>query len=231
MFFSLLQKDLFKERCFCCCLLLLLKFEANFFQTKLLSRLSHKVCRLLCSPVLLRESTINQSRDRKRICRRCAEYVSKQAWTAKIYEVTHWNLQGWINFARHKHKTVRNQNRAKQLSLDGLVQHSSVLVSIGVVFMSCKVNFHVVRSALQISICLYLLWLSGLPTGHQTVLVWYWERTADAQNVCYIFVQRIIWFPELINVTCRTWLATNNLEHHCPTFMEKNVLILCNIEL
>ena len=36
-----------------------MKFEANFFQTKLLSRLSHKVCRLLCSKVLLRKLTYN----------------------------------------------------------------------------------------------------------------------------------------------------------------------------
>ena len=29
-------------------------FGGKFFQTKILSRLSHEVCRLLCSPVLLR---------------------------------------------------------------------------------------------------------------------------------------------------------------------------------
>ena len=34
-----------------------MKFEAIFFQTKLLSRMSHKVCRLPCSPVLLRKFT------------------------------------------------------------------------------------------------------------------------------------------------------------------------------
>ena len=34
-----------------------MKFEANIFQTKLLSRLSHKVCCPLCSPVLLRKLT------------------------------------------------------------------------------------------------------------------------------------------------------------------------------
>ena len=66
----------------------------------------------------------------------------------------------------------------------------------------------------------YLLWFSGLPTGHQTVLVMCWGRPADAQNVRFIFVQRISWCPELINVTCRTLYATNNLENHCPTFME-----------
>ena len=34
-----------------------MKFEASFFQTKLLSPLSHKVRRLLCSPLLLRKFT------------------------------------------------------------------------------------------------------------------------------------------------------------------------------
>ena len=40
-----------------CCrgLPLSLMFSGLFFQTKLLSRLSHKVCRLLSSPVLLRK--------------------------------------------------------------------------------------------------------------------------------------------------------------------------------
>ena len=36
-----------------------MKFGRGFFQTKLLTRLSLKVCRLLSSPVLLRKSTIN----------------------------------------------------------------------------------------------------------------------------------------------------------------------------
>ena len=35
-----------------------MKFGGRFFQTKLLSRLSHKVCRRLSSPVLLRKFTI-----------------------------------------------------------------------------------------------------------------------------------------------------------------------------
>ena len=35
-----------------------MKFGEKLFQTKLLSRLSHKVCRLLSSPVLLRKFTI-----------------------------------------------------------------------------------------------------------------------------------------------------------------------------
>ena len=34
-----------------------MKFGENFFQTKLLSRLSHKVCCLLSSPVLFRKFT------------------------------------------------------------------------------------------------------------------------------------------------------------------------------
>ena len=34
-----------------------MKFGEKLFQTKLLSRLSHKVCRLLPSPVLLRKFT------------------------------------------------------------------------------------------------------------------------------------------------------------------------------
>ena len=46
MFLGLFQKDLCKGRW--------MKFEAAFFQTKLLSR---KVCRLPCSPVLLRKFT------------------------------------------------------------------------------------------------------------------------------------------------------------------------------
>ena len=41
---------------------------------------------------------------------------------------------------------------------DGL-QLRSVLGSIGVLFMSCKVNFHVVRSALQIYVLLLESWV------------------------------------------------------------------------
>ena len=44
-----LQKDLFKKK---------VKFGEWFFQTKLLSRLSHKGCHLLSSPFLLRKFTI-----------------------------------------------------------------------------------------------------------------------------------------------------------------------------
>ena len=38
-----------------------MKFGEKFFQTKLLSRLSHKVCRLLSSPVLLFQLTIKKA--------------------------------------------------------------------------------------------------------------------------------------------------------------------------
>jgi len=48
MFSGILQKDLFIGR---------VKFGEKIFQTKLLSHLSHKVCRLLSSPVLLRKFT------------------------------------------------------------------------------------------------------------------------------------------------------------------------------
>ena len=34
----------------------IVKFEGNFFQTKLVSRLLHKVCRLFSSPVLWRDA-------------------------------------------------------------------------------------------------------------------------------------------------------------------------------
>ena len=46
-----------------------MNFGEKLFQTKLLSRLSHKVCRLLPSPVLLRKFTISeftQQDDRKK---------------------------------------------------------------------------------------------------------------------------------------------------------------------
>ena len=46
-------------------------------------------------------------------------------------------------FARHQHDTNRTQNRA---TVYGYLPAQS---SIGVVLMSCKINFHVVRSALQ----------------------------------------------------------------------------------
>ena len=46
MFSGLCKKHLFRRK---------VKFGVKLFQTKLLSRLSHKVCRLLSSPVLLRK--------------------------------------------------------------------------------------------------------------------------------------------------------------------------------
>ena len=51
MFSGLLQKDPFQRR---------VKFARNVFQTKLLSHLSHKVCRLLSSPVLSHKLTITR---------------------------------------------------------------------------------------------------------------------------------------------------------------------------
>ena len=51
MFSGLLQKDLFK-----------VKFGEKLFQTRSLSRLSHKVCRLLSSAVLLRKFTNKESK-------------------------------------------------------------------------------------------------------------------------------------------------------------------------
>ena len=57
MFSGLLQKDLFKEG----------EVRRKIFETKLLSRLSHKVCGLLSSPVLLRKlTTIITRRNKKR---------------------------------------------------------------------------------------------------------------------------------------------------------------------
>ena len=38
-----------------------MKFDGKFLQTKLLSRLSHKVCRLVSSPVLLRNYKFTNS--------------------------------------------------------------------------------------------------------------------------------------------------------------------------
>ena len=40
----------------------------------------------------------------------------------------------------------------------------SVFSSLGVVLMSCKVNFHVVRSALQNSVCLSIILMLGIMT-------------------------------------------------------------------
>ena len=52
-----------------------------------------------------------------------------------------------FNFAGHQHDTERTVPKTE-------VQPRSVLGSFGVVLMSCKVNFHVVWSALQNSMCL-----------------------------------------------------------------------------
>ena len=41
-----------------------MKFKANFFQRKFLSRLSHKVCLLLCSPVLFTTRLIQPRQER-----------------------------------------------------------------------------------------------------------------------------------------------------------------------
>ena len=44
-----------------------MKFGEKLFQIKLLSRLSHKVCRLLSSPVLLRKFTIVLADDKVKV--------------------------------------------------------------------------------------------------------------------------------------------------------------------
>ena len=48
---------------------------------------------------------------------------------------------------RHTDEPLRGRNSCL------LLQSRSVLSSFGVVLMSCRVNFHVVRSALQYSAC------------------------------------------------------------------------------
>ena len=70
------------------------------------------------------------------------------------------SLELWQHPLRNQTKMQRV--RAKQLSWR--LRPRSVFGSFGVVLMSCKVNFHVVRSALQNSVCLrsvYFCW-SGL---------------------------------------------------------------------
>ena len=44
-----------------------MKFEANLFQTKLLSPLSHNVCHLLCSSVLLHKFTFDTSKPKNTV--------------------------------------------------------------------------------------------------------------------------------------------------------------------
>ena len=60
-FSGLLQKDQFKGK---------RSLEKSYFKTKLLSRLSHKVCRLLTSPVLLRKFTLKIRGRRRQVKRR-----------------------------------------------------------------------------------------------------------------------------------------------------------------
>ena len=55
--------------------------------------------------------------------------------------------QSYIWLLRHTDEPQRGQNSCLWL------QSRSVLSSFGVVLMSCRVNFHVVRSALQYSAC------------------------------------------------------------------------------
>ena len=55
--------------------------------------------------------------------------------------------QGFLWLLRHTDKPQSVRNSCLWL------QYRSVLSSFGVVLMSCKVNFHIVRSALQYSAC------------------------------------------------------------------------------
>ena len=55
--------------------------------------------------------------------------------------------QSFLWLLRHTDKPQRGQNSCLWL------QSRSVLSSFGVMLMSCRVNFHVVRSALQYSVC------------------------------------------------------------------------------
>ena len=67
-----------------------------------------------------------------------------------------------INFARHQHDTERIQkDPARVVAVDSCfaIIVFSVLCSFGVVFTSCKVNFHEVRPALQNSVCLLCILL------------------------------------------------------------------------
>ena len=59
-----------------------MQFGGKVFQTKLLSRLSHKVCRLLSSPVLLRKLTIMITRRNKK-----TKSAVEDTWKQK----PHWN--------------------------------------------------------------------------------------------------------------------------------------------
>ena len=78
-----------------------------------------------------------------------------------------WGLSFWTIMAMHGVSLPRRRSCAgilqQSLSTDEprkgrnsclRLRPRSVLGSFGVVLMSCKVNFHIVRSALQISVCL-----------------------------------------------------------------------------
>ena len=81
------------------------------------------------------------------------------------WSVTPLPIKGYTKNSGLKIRVVvtpywRATKRAKQLSM--WLRSRSVLSSFGVGLMSCKVNFHVVRSALQYSACriyVYLLFL------------------------------------------------------------------------
>ena len=70
-----------------------------------------------------------------------------------------------LNFSTHSKQrccssmsihSIRNTSHRSLAMLLSLARSASELVSFGVVLMSCRVNFHVVRSALQYSACLNL---------------------------------------------------------------------------
>ena len=74
-----------------------MKFDEKLFQTKLLSRLSLKVCCLLSSPVLLRKPTINCKGPQTNLPQSVG---SKEDLTSKIYQSTH------IEFCKADRTTV-----------------------------------------------------------------------------------------------------------------------------
>ena len=91
-----------------------MKIPGKFFQTKLLSRLSHNVCRLLPSPVLLRTFTTLVGNACTKVSRNdilTSKFANLQyvfsSKTAKLWTATknHYNqyfsLFGSINMAAH----------------------------------------------------------------------------------------------------------------------------------
>ena len=64
----------------------------------------------------------------------------------------------------------------------------------------------------------YLLWICHLPIWYQAVLVMLQGIWADIQCFCFVFVQRICWWPKLVNVM---WHTADNLKHHGPTCRSK----------